>query len=181
MPTYAEAVSTLALAIGAANTAWQVRRGQLDRPHVIVTWHVQQLIHMKKPDEDELRYIITVTNVGQRPVTITSVGWVSEQKGFLYEAVGVARDWPVDHGDEDESEEIQRVPFRLDALDAATWTATRKFIYSQIGNGDRLKAFVRFVGQPPLLRLPRTEASRLTEAWSDTWLGLPEDQDSDHT
>lgn len=70
MPSYAEWVSTTALALSVASLGWQVRRAALERPNLRAVF-----VYRITDDLSALNLSLTATNYGAGPVTITEVVW----------------------------------------------------------------------------------------------------------
>lgn len=140
VPTYAEWVSTAALALSTALAVHQVRASRRDAPRILLL--VDAAANWQA---DTVTVGIRVVNDGSRPVTISAAGWeVRGSPDLARAAVTVGGSEPL----------VPALPHRLDANDDVTWRWP-PWLTEHLVDVDAFRPFVDVHGLRQLRRLPR--------------------------
>ena len=68
-----DVIAVLALLAAAFSIVWQVVRARWEKPVVVVTGRVNR--HWNRKHREQVLLTITITNVGEKPVTLMAAGW----------------------------------------------------------------------------------------------------------
>jgi hypothetical protein len=78
-------LSVVAVAISLFSLGWQIARSKWERPVVVVGGLQMQIASGGKGGEpikiDRVEYHVDVSNIGERPVTVTDAGWITSHGG----------------------------------------------------------------------------------------------------
>lgn len=133
MLSYAEVVSSFALATAVASLGWQVIRARAERPAVAVSLGINHMWTNKSPD---YQVRVTVANSGGRAVTLIDLDW--EYPGTTPIQISF---W----GDRVQGPEL---PYRLEPYDAVRWTFPSSFIEEILDANRPVSALAIYQSRP---------------------------------